>query len=547
MYLTKIVLENVGPIENFEITPEFSVEGNPKPIIIVGENGAGKSIFLSYVVNGLLFAQQIVYTENTEIEVGKVYKLRSSDYILSGNSYSFGKVEFINELNYFEWQLLTSRKDFEDKLSFTPIHKEWMQIPENEYNFFNSNFQTQKQKVEDNFNKNVILYFPPNRFEEPAWLNIYNLNAKAEFTDKTNIRGFSDRKIINSAPLQINKNWLLDVLFDRSNYEIQVLPINAPIATENGENHIIPLNIFNGYLGKSENLYKAVLRILRKIVPKGESLRFGINERRSRKISLMLNEQQVVPNIFQMSSGETALLNLFLSILRDFDATGQDFNNLADITGIVIVDEIDLHLHTIHQRNVLPELMRLFPKIQFIVTTHSPLFILGLEAILGVDNFSLIQMPTGDFINPEQFSEFDVAYNSFKISQKYESEIKEAIEKSRKPILFVEGDYDIKYLETASILLGKQEILDKLEIKDGGGYGGLDNVKKHFNTKLAEITPQKILLLYDCDIPKPDTTKGNVVTKVMPKQDNTPICKGIENLFGKDTVEKAKNDKSKFY
>ncbi|MDQ3749866.1 MAG: AAA family ATPase [Acidobacteriota bacterium] len=45
MYLKKIILENVGPIENFEITPEFSVEGNPKPIIIVGENGSGKSIF----------------------------------------------------------------------------------------------------------------------------------------------------------------------------------------------------------------------------------------------------------------------------------------------------------------------------------------------------------------------------------------------------------------------------------------------------------------------------------------------------------------------
>jgi predicted ATP-binding protein involved in virulence len=546
MYLKKIILENVGPIENFEITPEFSVEGNPKPIIIVGENGSGKSIFLSYVINGLLSAQQIVYTENTEVEVGKVYKLRSSDYILSSNNYSFGKVEFSDELNLIEWQLKKSRKEFEDTLGFTPIHKEWTQIPENEYNFFNNNFQEQNQKVEENFNKNVILYFPPNRFEEPAWLNIYNLNAKAEFTNKTNIKGFSNRKIINTAPLQMNKNWLLDVLFDRSNYEIQIHRFDAPIAIENGTNQILPLNIFSGYAGKSDNLYKAILQILRKIVPKGESLRFGINERRSRKISLMLNEQQVVPNIFQMSSGETALLNLFLSILRDFDSTGQDFNNLTDITGIVVVDEIDLHLHTIHQRNVLPELMQLFPKIQFIVTTHSPLFILGLEAILGVDNFSLIQMPTGDFINPEQFSEFDAAYNSFKISQKYESEIKEAIEKSRKPILFVEGDYDIKYFETASRLLGKQAILDELEIKDSGGYGGLDNVKKHFNTKLAEITPQKILLLYDCDIPKPDTTKGNVVTKVIPKQDDTPICKGIENLFCRETIEKAKNAKSDF-
>ncbi|MGI8542501.1 MAG: AAA family ATPase, partial [Aridibacter sp.] len=200
----------------------------------------------------------------------------------------------------------------------------------------------------------------------------------------------------------------------------------------------------------------------------------------------------------------------------------------------------------IHQRNILPELIKLFPKIQFIVTTHSPLFILGLEAVLGTDNFSLVQMPDGNFINPEQFSEFEVAYNSFKDSQKYDTEIKEAIEKSRKPILFVEGDYDVKYLEKAAELLGKKTVLNELEIKDGGGYGGLDNVKKHFSTKLAEITPQKILLLYDCDIPKVENKKGNVITKVMPKQDDTPICKGIENLFNKDTIEKAKNAKPDF-
>lgn len=196
MYLTKITLENIGPIENFVFTPQFSAEGNPKPIVIVGENGSGKSIFLSHIVNGLLVAQQIVFTENTEVESGKAFKLRSPDYILSGNSYSFGKVEFVNEFNYFEWTLQATKKEFEDNLNFTPIHKEWSQIPENEYNCFITNLHTQKKKVEDIFDKNVILYFPPNRFEEPAWLNVHNLNAKAEFTDKKNIQGFSDRKII---------------------------------------------------------------------------------------------------------------------------------------------------------------------------------------------------------------------------------------------------------------------------------------------------------------------------------------------------------------
>ena len=244
MYLSKITLENIGPIENFVFTPQFSADGDPKPIVIVGENGSGKSIFLSHIVNGLLVAQQIVFTENTEVESGKAFKLRSPDYILSGNNYSFGKVEFLDELNYFEWTLLATKKEFEDELNFTPIHKEWNQIPENEYNCFITNLHTQKKKVEDIFNKNVILYFPPNRFEDPAWLNTHNLNAKAEFTDKKNIQGFSDRKIINTAPLQKNKNWLLDILFDRFNNEIQVNRLDTPIAVADGTSQIIPLDIF---------------------------------------------------------------------------------------------------------------------------------------------------------------------------------------------------------------------------------------------------------------------------------------------------------------
>jgi hypothetical protein len=46
---------------------------------------------------------------------------------------------------------------------------------------------------------------------------------------------------------------------------------------------------------------------------------------------------------------------------------------LTDISGIVLIDEIDLHLHPAWQRTILPSLASAFPKLQFICTTHSPL------------------------------------------------------------------------------------------------------------------------------------------------------------------------------
>ena len=45
----------------------------------------------------------------------------------------------------------------------------------------------------------------------------------------------------------------------------------------------------------------------------------------------------------------------------------------ADIVGIVLIDEIDLHLHANLQRSLVPRLRAVLPKVQFIVTTHSPL------------------------------------------------------------------------------------------------------------------------------------------------------------------------------
>ncbi len=50
----------------------------------------------------------------------------------------------------------------------------------------------------------------------------------------------------------------------------------------------------------------------------------------------------------------------------------ENANALRNTSGIVLVDEIELHLHPSWQQQILPMLQKIFPKIQFIVTTHSP-------------------------------------------------------------------------------------------------------------------------------------------------------------------------------
>lgn len=57
------------------------------------------------------------------------------------------------------------------------------------------------------------------------------------------------------------------------------------------------------------------------------------------------------------------------------------------VTGVVLIDEIDLHLHPSWQRRVVDDLRRAFPKVQFIATTHSPIVVqsMGADEVVNLD------------------------------------------------------------------------------------------------------------------------------------------------------------------
>lgn len=123
---------------------------------------------------------------------------------------------------------------------------------------------------------------------------------------------------------------------------------------------------------------------------------------------------------------------------------------LSQIEGVVIIDEVELHLHSNLQRNTLPKLMKLFPKVQFVITTHSPLFLLGLEEVYGANGFEIHEMPNGDCISAEAFSEFQKAYAFYSATKKHQAEIKDAINThTAKPLVITEGATDWKHMKAA--------------------------------------------------------------------------------------------------
>lgn len=79
----------------------------------------------------------------------------------------------------------------------------------------------------------------------------------------------------------------------------------------------------------------------------------------------------------QLASGLKSMIAMIGDIMVRLYEQQPDVFDPAEFTGIVLIDEIDIHLHPKLQKELVEQLTRTFPKIQFIASTHSPVSLLG--------------------------------------------------------------------------------------------------------------------------------------------------------------------------
>ena len=545
MYTRKVQILNYGPIDELDISFPFEGE-TPKPVVLVGENGTGKSILLSHIVNGLAAAQDLVYPDNPDMEQGRVFKIRNSSYIRSDREYYFGRVDFEQGLFFSEVATRLRKQDYEStppELLEAPAKAAWDEMEGHKSNVLITNFSDGENKIRDLFYTNCVLYFPSNRFEEPAWLNEENLKSRANYMGITHIAGHTNRRVINYSPLRDIQDWLFDVIFDMHVHEFKIHDV--PIHRGNNNPPVIRPTLIP-YPGPATNMFEVALEVLQRIIRGGENARPRVGQRIDRVISLEGDAGLIVPNIFQLSSGETSLLNLIFSILRDFDLCRAPFDTAQSVRGIALVDEIDLHLNAVHQHEILPSLVRMFPNVQFIVTTHSPLFVLGMKNVFSEDGFGLYQLPHGEQIDPEEFSEFGNAYRTYTATRRFSSDLLSAVKNAQTPLVYLEGTTDCDYLTKAAELLGQTAVLNEIQMQEAGGAPQLKKLWSKISGLPDELVPKKVVLLFDCDQKEESITKVNRFKRTIPHQSNNPLEKGIENLFGKSTLIKAQRHKPAF-
>jgi predicted ATP-binding protein involved in virulence len=114
----------------------------------------------------------------------------------------------------------------------------------------------------------------------------------------------------------------------------------------------------------------ALRAVVSELVPEFSNLRIQEQPR----LGFVVDKRGQPFYLHQLSDGERGLLALVFDLARRLAIANPDSENpIAEGTALVLIDEIELHLHPKWQRDVLQRLRDIFKACQFVVTTHSPL------------------------------------------------------------------------------------------------------------------------------------------------------------------------------
>lgn len=557
MYLRQLYIENNGPLRRLSLELPVTSGGAPIPVIVVGENGSGKTNLLSIIADALFEAAAAHYT-NVLPSAGGVarhwFRISGGATTSAGASGQCAILRFEHDgKDYFYAEKAGSldpaevRARLPESVKFEP---RWQKTEA-----FKS-FPLPGDLVEAIFEGGAYVYFPSSRSEVPHWLNTGSLQKEA-FDTSLRVTKNLRKPVYVEQGLDQLKQWLLSLMLD-----VRVpVSIDPPQPNNAGHGYSLQVEEFGALQVMSRGLWTQLNGILKTIL-NTSSARFQWMGRHAKSVGIRSDTQQAPVGLDGLSAGQATLLNVFGTLLRYGD---RELNTTAEqISGICLIDEIDAHMHLDLQYRALPVLIGMFPKVQFIVSSHSPLHVLGMEKAFGVNSVAVIDMPSGTRIQTEAYSEFSRAFEVFKTTEAFNKAMLDVAQQSHKLLVLLEGDTDERYLTAAAQLLGRNSLLEHVEFKwvgtmDPTGQHVSNTGKEGLNSAFCvlranpQLVKRKVLLLYDCDANKPDETRGDLYVRSIPQNGgNTKVKVGIENLLPEslftpdrfERTEKVKDDGS---
>lgn len=433
IYLEKLVFVNRAPFEKLDLNLDENDIN-----VLMAVNGSGKTTILSHITDAFYEMAKPHFQNEFENNKDKYYRVSSNIYNLNFNTFSLvylrfitpqGKIDYIDIRNSITIEEYDQHVQLENKIPYSEINSGLTKSN----NLKKVSSELNRDLANKIFNNNILTFFPSYRYENPGYLN-QPYEVKLDFKKSTAFTGYLNNPLEVITGLPELANWIMDIVLDmRMNQQLPDLLIF------NNLNNIISQTL------KSKGL---------------QNCRFGVGPRGfgNTRIQIVENQgKQIYPNIFNLSSGESSILCIFGEILRQAD-TNRSNINLSQITGIVLIDEIDKHLHISLQKEVLPELLKLFPNVQFILSSHSPFLSMGLadtlqdrSKIIDLDNFGITRDPSENKLYEEVYEMMLNENNRFK--SLYQS-LEKTINDNTKTLIVTEGKTDIQHIQKSAELLG---------------------------------------------------------------------------------------------
>jgi energy-coupling factor transporter ATP-binding protein EcfA2 len=214
MYLKSIYCENNGPLRQFAFTLPFDENRLPKPLVLVGRNGSGKTTFLSTIADGLFEAAAAHYqdaTSYTRAGARSWFRLVGMQTISVGASGACSLLEFVHNDRPFFYkekggQLRAADVAERAPSIFRPVIS-WDEVGNTK------KFDISDPDARDIFEAGAYTYFPSSRFEVPHWLNEEGFGEEV-FDFSENFAGRIRKPIYIQRGLKQLKQWLLGLLTD---------------------------------------------------------------------------------------------------------------------------------------------------------------------------------------------------------------------------------------------------------------------------------------------------------------------------------------------
>lgn len=416
-----------------------------KNLIITGNNGAGKTRFLNDLANDL--KGNINFDSNTilknkiisEINFGIENFHPSLDFKEHENEH----LKFIlkNDFYHLEHSFLEELTSLKEQLK----HKFYI-FNKNKINFFENNSNNIKKTMNNKLivkieskntvkNQKEFYYYTPEHIENyinnlTHMIDSYIENKKTIEVilyqlDKDSIY-FFDSSRVSRKDLSLDQFKTYDEFLGSGSFINIEGSLEAYLLLQKFE----LLSLLNHRKDKSKRIKK--INEIEKWFTKVESDLKWILEDNSTELSfsksgnrVLIKKSKKLFSLDDLSSGFKAIFNIYANLLMR-----AKMKNLApeNLTGIAIIDEIDVHLHISLQKKILPFLSQSFPAVQFIVSTHSPFVITSQNT-----NTVIFDLTTNEFIKDDlsRYSYESVIKGLFHVevqSKQLNSEIQEIAE-----------------------------------------------------------------------------------------------------------------------